>query len=232
MKFECPNCGQHLSATSDQIGQTAPCPRCNKPVTVPDSVPLISQASTRSTTRPAHEGQNPQAPIQPKITRRNSQTVGWKTLVGLGIIIYIVYRLLSGGSDNTSLQSNGSSASSASSNSSVSVSDISWDTVNDIYNLKSSYTDLQKDEEWKRFKGKRVTWTGRISSISQSFGSLTMQVKMNPDTLTSDVIVTLRNSERSKAERLHQGDTVTFVATLNRWGTLLPISMNDGEIVQ
>jgi hypothetical protein len=35
VKFECPTCGQHLSATPDQIGASAPCPNCNTPVTVP-----------------------------------------------------------------------------------------------------------------------------------------------------------------------------------------------------
>lgn len=35
LKFECPSCGQHLSATSVQIGVIAPCPNCNAAVTVP-----------------------------------------------------------------------------------------------------------------------------------------------------------------------------------------------------
>jgi DNA-directed RNA polymerase subunit RPC12/RpoP len=35
LKFECPTCGQHLSATSEQIGLTAACPNCNSSVTVP-----------------------------------------------------------------------------------------------------------------------------------------------------------------------------------------------------
>ena len=35
IRFACPTCGQHLSATPDQIGMTAPCPNCNGVVTVP-----------------------------------------------------------------------------------------------------------------------------------------------------------------------------------------------------
>jgi DNA-directed RNA polymerase subunit RPC12/RpoP len=35
IKFECPACGQHLSATPAQIGVTAPCPNCSSAVTVP-----------------------------------------------------------------------------------------------------------------------------------------------------------------------------------------------------
>ena len=35
IRFACPTCGQHLSATRDQISMTAPCPSCNGVVTVP-----------------------------------------------------------------------------------------------------------------------------------------------------------------------------------------------------
>jgi hypothetical protein len=35
LKFECPACGQHISATPAPIGVTAPCPNCNTAVTVP-----------------------------------------------------------------------------------------------------------------------------------------------------------------------------------------------------
>jgi hypothetical protein len=40
LKFECPSCGQHLSAACVQIGVTAPCPNCNVAVTVPKSSTL------------------------------------------------------------------------------------------------------------------------------------------------------------------------------------------------
>ena len=40
LKFECPRCGQHLSATRVQIGITAPCPNCNAAVTVPKTSTL------------------------------------------------------------------------------------------------------------------------------------------------------------------------------------------------
>jgi hypothetical protein len=40
LKFECPTCGQHISATRAQIGVTAPCPNCNAAVTVPNASTL------------------------------------------------------------------------------------------------------------------------------------------------------------------------------------------------
>jgi hypothetical protein len=40
LRFECPRCGQHLSATRSQIGITALCPNCNAAVTVPKTSTL------------------------------------------------------------------------------------------------------------------------------------------------------------------------------------------------
>ena len=35
LRFACPSCGQHVSATRSQIGMWAPCPNCSAAVTVP-----------------------------------------------------------------------------------------------------------------------------------------------------------------------------------------------------
>jgi hypothetical protein len=112
------------------------------------------------------------------------------------------------------------------------ISDILWEDLDQIYNVDSKNTDLQKNELWKQFEGKRVKWKGKVTSVSNSFGSLVLQVKMNQGTFTSDIIVTLKDSESAKAIKLKQGDSVTFIATLKSWGTILPISMNEGEIVE
>ena len=40
LRFACPSCGQHISATHAQIGVTAPCPNCNAAVTVPTTSTL------------------------------------------------------------------------------------------------------------------------------------------------------------------------------------------------
>jgi hypothetical protein len=49
LRFECPRCGQHLSATRSQVGLTAPCPNCNAAVTVPKASTL-PPTSTSTTT--------------------------------------------------------------------------------------------------------------------------------------------------------------------------------------
>src|SRR5262249_38313969 len=40
LRFACPSCGQHISATRAQIGVTAPCPNCHAAVTVPKTSTL------------------------------------------------------------------------------------------------------------------------------------------------------------------------------------------------
>src|ERR1700746_404178 len=40
LRFACPSCGQHISATRAQIGITARCPNCNAAVTVPKTSTL------------------------------------------------------------------------------------------------------------------------------------------------------------------------------------------------
>jgi len=49
LKFECPKCGQHISATPAQIGVTAPCPNCNTAVTVPNPSPQPPSPPAAST---------------------------------------------------------------------------------------------------------------------------------------------------------------------------------------
>lgn len=113
---------------------------------------------------------------------------------------------------------------------SIPISSISWSEVDAIYNLRGKYTDLQKDEFWQRYKGKKVAWSGKVSSVSEGFGSLDLQVKMNPDTFTSDLIIELKASEKSKALGLRVGDSVTFTGILDRWGSILPITLKQAEI--
>jgi hypothetical protein len=110
---------------------------------------------------------------------------------------------------------------------------ISWREVDSIYNQNSNYTSLQKNQEWERFKGKRVTWSGQVVAVSEGwFSGLTLQVKMNRSTLTSDILITLKGTEKSKASQLHKGDQVRFTGILSNWYSLLGISMDDGEIIQ
>ena len=112
------------------------------------------------------------------------------------------------------------------------ISDITWEEIDRIYNSDSDFTELQKNEHWKNYKGKKVKWSGKVSHISETFGTLSLQVKLNPSTFTSDVLVRLKESERQDAINLSEGDPVMFVGILDDWGTILPVTLDHGEIVE
>ena len=131
-----------------------------------------------------------------------------------------------------SVDSPDSTTNNSSDSNSSEVSSISWAEVNQIYNLDSKVTELRKEEEWKQFNGKRIQWTGTVSSISDSFGILSLQIKMNPDTFTSDLLINLNENQRSKAIDYSEGDRITFSGLLEDWGTLMPITLSDGEIIE
>lgn len=109
---------------------------------------------------------------------------------------------------------------------------VTWREIDAIYSLRSKSTELQKKGAWEKYKGKRVKWTGYVAEVGETFGSLSLQVKMNGSTITSDVIVSLRDNERPTAVKLAQGNKVTFGGVLEDWGTVLPISLSDGEIIE
>jgi hypothetical protein len=66
-KFECPNCGQHISAAASDIGITAPCPHCSQAITVPN--PLSAAPAPSDPFQPAPSA-SPSA--LPTITQRSA----------------------------------------------------------------------------------------------------------------------------------------------------------------
>ncbi len=110
------------------------------------------------------------------------------------------------------------------------ISDITWEEIDNIYNIKSKSTELQKKEYWKNYEGKKVKWSGTVTSVAETFGTLSLQVKLNPGTFTSDVLVRLKETERKNGVRLKKGDLVTFVGILDDWGTIMPVTLDHGEI--
>jgi len=54
---------------------------------------------------------------------------------------------------------------------------------------------------------------------------------MNRNTLASDVLIRLKKSQRDKALQLRQGGYVKFTGHLDDWGSIMPITIDDGEIL-
>lgn len=109
---------------------------------------------------------------------------------------------------------------------------IEWKEIDAIYNLNSKSTDLQKENAWPKYQNKRVQWIGHVAEVSDGIGGLTLHVKMNRRTFTSDILVDLRDDQKAFASNLDVGDKVSFAGTLHSWGTILPITMKDGEVLE
>lgn len=112
------------------------------------------------------------------------------------------------------------------------VSDVKWADYDKVYNIKSNSTDMQKEALWKDFEGKYVSWQGTVSEVSDgTITGLTVNIKMNPDTLTSDIILSLKDNQKEKMIALTKGKKISFTGRLKRaGGAVLPLSMDDGEI--
>lgn len=112
------------------------------------------------------------------------------------------------------------------------ISDITWEDYDSIFNINSKATDLQKQDAWTRYKGKRVRWRGTVEDVKKGMmGGLTLNIKMNSDTFTFDIILDLKRSEETRAAGLRKGSSVAFVGTLERYGgAILPSRLVDGEI--
>jgi hypothetical protein len=116
------------------------------------------------------------------------------------------------------------------SQSSAPVATVSWTQIAAVYSPNSKYTDLQKDELWRQYAGKKMESAGWVASVSESSGTLRMHVKMSRDTGAPEVLIILQDSQRSKATKFSEGDSVMFSGVLDHWGSLPRVTMRDGEI--
>ena len=112
------------------------------------------------------------------------------------------------------------------------IAQISWQEIASLYGVNSGVTNLRKDEEWKKYRGKIVQWEGQVTDIAQGFfGGIRLSIRMDPKTFTSDLLIDLKGDQKSKALQVQKGDTVIFKGILDEWGTFVPITLTDGEIV-
>lgn len=111
------------------------------------------------------------------------------------------------------------------------VSNVTWSEINRIYNLQSNATDAQKSALWDNYKGKVVEWEGEVADIKEGFFSgYTLHIKMNRETLTSDLMIDLDDSQKNKVLSLTKGSRIQFRGKLKTWGSILPITLEEGEI--
>ena len=109
-------------------------------------------------------------------------------------------------------------------------SGITFEEVDQKFGIGSKWTDLRKEEEWKKYKGKCVEWKGELSHLEQGwFGGLSVGFKHLPFTLTFDVLVSAPRSEKDNLMKWEKGTSYTYKATLKDYaGVILPITADWG----
>lgn len=103
--------------------------------------------------------------------------------------------------------------------------------VTKLFDASSKLTELQMKEAWSDYDGKWVRWTGKVSEVGETFGTLQLQIKCRPATFTSDVIVSFPDSARASLLGLKQGQQIKFVAKLTDYNRLMGVSATNGELV-
>lgn len=129
------------------------------------------------------------------------------------------------------------------------ISDIEWREIGSIYGQDSNATDLQKEQSWKKYKGKKVKWRGKVYEVEKYWGTLQMQIIMggggntvyfgehsfsssNINFVRPEVIVVLKDSETEKAAELKSSDYVTFEGILSDWDSQPSVTVDEGAIIK
>jgi len=75
-------------------------------------------------------------------------------------------------------------------------------------------TDLQRQDLWKDYEGKRVEWAGELGSVSADWAGLAVCF-LNPlDFARTDVLAVFDESQRLSLLELSEGDLVTYTGVL------------------
>ncbi|MHC4917512.1 MAG: hypothetical protein ACYTGB_18710 [Planctomycetota bacterium] len=124
------------------------------------------------------------------------------------------------------------------------VSPVTWEEIEGKFGPRGDRTHLQKQDDWKNYRGKKVRWTGTVLAVSQILGTHTLQVQMNPNAklrtiLVSDAFVALKagEEEKAKALALKPREQVTFEAILDHQNVHLGnrvaiVTLKRGRIVE
>ena len=95
----------------------------------------------------------------------------------------------------------------------------------------SRLSNMQKEEAWKTYKGKRVEWQGEVTEVRKSFGTTSIHLRHLQTTPDADVIVNLRKDQSQRAMQVRKGDILTYQGTLSLYGSLFGLTLDDGVIV-
>ena len=110
------------------------------------------------------------------------------------------------------------------------ISSITFEQVERNFGSKSSLTELQKDQHWKRYKGACVKWTGKLVHVQEGWlGGITLGFQHQPATFTYDVLLSAPSSYKDIALSMQKNNYCEYTATLKNYGgPILPITADAG----
>ena len=119
---------------------------------------------------------------------------------------------------------------SAQSTSASKVSPITFEEVHRKFSPDANLTNLQKNHEWRQYKGKCVEWTGELVHMDEGFlGGIEIGFRHRRETFTFDVLVSAPESMKASLLELRQGKRYTYRATLKGYpGAIMPITADYG----
>ena len=168
-------------------------------------------------------------PINSYIEERFNFSLSRGLRITLVVILFVVYA--SNVPDSITQLDDVQSSTTSSIENTPAISSTSFSEYGNVY-CDIDATDLQKETLFNdNFKNKYVKWTGEVSSVSESFDSYNLQVRHCDSTFVSDVTISMKDTQKDKLLQLREGDIVTYTAKLTRYGSILPLSADEGEIV-
>jgi hypothetical protein len=117
------------------------------------------------------------------------------------------------------------------------VSSVSFQEFDAFFGLRSSATDLQKDEAMaSKYKGLWVEWSGEVVDVGlmRFLGrrSTTLLLRHKPDSIGSDVAVGIDAQDEASVRELTKGQMVRYRAQIEGYGELMGHHLRHGRVVR
>ncbi len=106
----------------------------------------------------------------------------------------------------------------------------SFEDMESIFGKESKLSDEQKDEAWKKYEGKYVSWSGQIvyKNVNVATG---LRVGMTQKE-RGEVEVKFRLAKKEKVLKFQEGEMVLYTGKLvKRCGSQSPFLLEDGDII-
>lgn len=149
-----------------------------------------------------------------------------KRLVFLAVIAVVSFVVLIALAIGGAFMFSGGTSASAE-HQSAPISGITFVEFDSTFCTYSKRTQLQKDRDIERYKGKRVRWEGIVSYVDDD----SVGFKHKATTSTYDVLLRMPKDEQSSLVTLNKGNLATYEGTIDSYGVLLPHGLSDGKII-